>query len=503
MRRLKHSPFFFLRLFDIIAAMPDAKSFFNPFCKPPFSRLSDIAGLKVTVMGLGLHGGGRMSARFFAEHGADVTVTDTKDEAALESSVRSLADLPNVRFALGGHNIEDFERADLVIKNPAVKLEGNKYLERARSIETDISVFLRFTQAKILAVTGSKGKSTAASAAHFALKSAGKKSFLGGNITVSPLAFLSETDEESIVVLELSSWQLADLRGRGLLKPACAVITSIMPDHQNWYNSMEDYVADKKLIYADMGGESVLACNFDDEWGKVFASEARAKPAWFSARPLPACAAGKLESIAWLEGGGRGLLSRDGGIETLLHEKTAVQGRHAKANLLAAGQALVALGLEPAQIAEPLSSFPGIPHRLELFLEEGGVRWFNDSAATIPEAAAQALSAFESPVVLVCGGTDKNLDFAPLADALHKAKRVILLRGSGTEKLIPLLEDNEVAFDGPFSDIGEAAAAAAKAAESGDCVIFSPGAASFELFKNEFDRGDKFKEAAMSLRSLR
>ena len=130
---------------------------FPPYCRPPFKRLSDIAGLKVTVMGLGLHGGGAMSARFFAECGAEVTVTDTKDEAALESSVLSLADLPAIRFVLGGHNIEDFERADLVIKNPGVKLEGNQYLARARSIETDISVFLRLTDARIVAVTGSKG----------------------------------------------------------------------------------------------------------------------------------------------------------------------------------------------------------------------------------------------------------------------------------------------------------------------------------------------------------
>ena len=474
---------------------------FPPYCRPPFKRLSDIAGLKVTVMGLGLHGGGAMSARFFAECGAEVTVTDTKDEAALESSVLSLADLPAIRFVLGGHNIEDFERADLVIKNPGVKLEGNQYLARARSIETDISVFLRLTDARIVAVTGSKGKSSTASAIHYGLEAAGAKSFLGGNITVSPLSFLKEAGKDSIAVLELSSWQLADLRGRLLLKPACAVITPVMPDHQNWYSSMEEYVADKKLIYADMDAEDVLVCNFDDEWGKVFASEAKSRVAWFSARPFPEGACPSAESLSWLEADGSGRIKHKGDVSTLFPPQTAVQGRHMKANLLAAGAALISLGLEPARIAGSLARFPGIPHRLELFLEKGGVSWFNDSAATIPEAAAQAIAAFESPVILICGGTDKSLDFAPLASSLRKAKRVILLGGSGTEKLIPLLADKGVPFDGPFSDIGQAAATAAKEAQAGDCVVFSPGCASFELFRNEFDRGNKFKEAVLALYS--
>ena len=474
---------------------------FAPYNRPPFKSIADIAGLKVTVMGLGLHGGGAMSARFFAEHGAEVTVTDAKSEDELKSSVRSLEDLPNIRFVLGRHNIEDFEAADLVIKNPGVKLEGNEYLARAKSIETDISVFLRLAQARIAAVTGSKGKSSTASAIHFGLEAAGAKSFLGGNITVSPLSFLKEADQDSVVVLELSSWQLADLRGRSLLKPAVAVITPIMPDHQNWYGSMAEYVADKKLIYADMDEGDVLVCNFDDEWGKTFAREAKSRVAFYSAHPFPEGASAGRESLSWLEADGSGRAWHKGGVCTLFPTQTAVQGRHMKANLLAAGSALVSLGLEPRQIADSLARFPGIPHRLELFLQKDGVSWYNDSAATIPEAAAQALSAFESPVVLVCGGTDKNLNFAPLAAVMHRAKRAILLSGSGTKKLIPLLRDNGVAFDGPFGDIGQAAAAAAKAAEPGDCVVFSPGAASFELFRNEFDRGDKFKAAVLALYS--
>ena len=209
------------------------------FNNPPFSTLADIAGLRVTVMGLGLNGGGLASARFFARHGAEVTVTDMKSAAELAPSIEALAEFTAIRFVLGTHELDDFSNADMVLKNPGVKLAGNRYLESAKSIESDVSVFLRLSQAPVLAVTGSKGKSSTVSALHYGMKQLGYPVFLGGNITVSPLSFLEETGPDTPVVLELSSWQLADLRGRGLLKPRVALITPIMSDHQNWYGSME------------------------------------------------------------------------------------------------------------------------------------------------------------------------------------------------------------------------------------------------------------------------
>lgn len=205
------------------------------FNNPPFTTASDLAGLHVTVMGLGLNGGGLSSARFFASKGAQVTVTDMKSEKELAPSIEALADFPGIRFVLGTHELSDFSGADMVIKNPGVKLAGNRFLENARSIETDISVFLRLSAAPILAVTGSKGKSSTVSALYHGLKKTGYPAFLGGNITVSPLTFLEETDASTPVVLELSSWQLSDLRGRNLLKPRIALITPVMSDHQNWY----------------------------------------------------------------------------------------------------------------------------------------------------------------------------------------------------------------------------------------------------------------------------
>jgi UDP-N-acetylmuramoylalanine--D-glutamate ligase len=477
------------------------------FNNPPFKTRKDIAGLKVTIMGLGLNGGGLATAAFFARNGARVTVTDKKTEAELAPSIEALAAYPDIRYVLGAHDIEDFRNADVVIKNPGVKLEGNEYLQAALSIETDISVFLRFTRAPILAVTGSKGKSSTVSALYFGLKELGYPAFLGGNITVSPLTFLDATTAETPVVLELSSWQLADLRGRGLLKPRVAILTPVMPDHQNWYGGMEPYVADKKLIYADQDASCHLIVNLDDEWGPVFASEARAhccsaeggrggpEVHWYSAQPLPDSIPG-----AWLEDDGRGFMRgndpRVASVE-ILPAKVTVPGAHMRQNLLNAAQALVLFGADPAKAGDAMARFPGIEHRLEFFHEESGVRFYNDSAATIPEAVAAAIDSFESPPILLAGGTDKNLDFTPLADASADTKRIILLAGTGTDKLTPLLAERGIPFDGPFASLAELVAQAKRVARTGDVVVFSPGATSFGLFKNEFDRGNKFKEAVI------
>lgn len=454
-------------------------------------------------MGLGLNGGGLATARFFAQCGAKVTVTDKKTEAELKPSLTALQEFTDIRYVLGTHEIADFTTADTVIKNPGVKLEGNEFLASARSIETDISVFLRLSKAPLIAVTGSKGKSSTVSALHFALIEMGYPAFLGGNITVSPLSFIDHIHEKTPVVLELSSWQLADLKGRGLLKPKVAIITPIMPDHLNWYGTMEKYVADKKLIYADMGKGSHILCNKDDGWGAKFADEIgrdekkEGKPEilWYSSKPLL-----EGENGAWISPDGAGFMTNEKNTALeILPQIVTVPGKHMRQNLLTAAEALILFGCDREKTAATLSRFPGIPHRLEFFYERGGISFYNDSAATIPEAAAEAIQAFNEPVILLCGGTDKNLDFTPLAEKAHLAKHIFLLAGTGTDKFIPLLKEKKVSFDGPFGSLSDLLHAVQKIAVKGDRIVFSPGATSFGLFINEFDRGNKFKEETMKI----
>ncbi|HOX18260.1 MAG TPA: Mur ligase family protein, partial [Spirochaetales bacterium] len=221
----------------------------------PLSK-ADLAGMRVVVMGLGLNGGGLGSARFFARSGAEVTVTDGKDAEALAPSIRQLEGLP-IRYVLGRHELADFQSADLVIKNPGVRPDS-PYLAAARRVETDLSVFLSLSRADLVAVTGSKGKSTTSSAIAWALREAlpERDVLFGGNITVSVLDLVDRAVEGAICVLELSSFQLGDLKGRGLLKPRVSVLTRIVPDHLDRYGTMEAYLADKRAVYAEQESDA-------------------------------------------------------------------------------------------------------------------------------------------------------------------------------------------------------------------------------------------------------
>lgn len=470
-----------------------------------FNTISDIKDKKITIMGLGLNGGGEACVRFLQKAGAKLTVTDMKSEKDLEPTLNSLKqdlgdDFSNINFVLGKHEISDFENADCVIKNPGVKYDGNKFLEAAKAIETDLSLFLQFTKAPIIAVTGSKGKSSTVSAIYYGLKEAGFDAFLGGNITVSPLTFLEKTSESTPVVLELSSWQLADLRGRGLLRPKITLITKIVPDHQNWYGNMESYVADKKLIYADQTENQYTICTCDDDWGKLFASETRGKVLGYSTNVLPQNH--NFEKAVYFDENKVGYLVKSPTETVKILENTIVPGFHMKQNILNACLVLHLMKVEDSKITEIMENYPGIHHRLENFfqLEKDNhkINFYNDSAATVPDATAAAINAFENPPILLAGGTDKNLDFTPFAENAQKAKAIYLLSGTGTDKLLPLLKEKNIAIRGIFDSLDELLLELKGDIEkapltSTENIVFSPGATSFGMFKNEFDRGNQFK----------
>jgi UDP-N-acetylmuramoylalanine--D-glutamate ligase len=451
-------------------------------------KRGDIPGLKVTVMGLGLNGGGLESARFFAHNGADVTVTDLRGEELLAPSISELEGLP-IRYVLGKHEPDDFRTADIVIKNPAVRPDS-PYLAEARRIETDISVFLSLCPSPILAVTGSKGKSSTASALHFGLQAVYPGSRLGGNITRSPLSFLDALCPEDPVVLEMSSWQLGDIRGKGLLKPRTAIITNIFPDHLDRYGGMEPYVADKKVIYENQDTSCYTLYLYGDTWGAIFAKETPGNPRAFSRTPLPRDIPG-----AWLENDGGFVRGENTEAVRILPRELRLAGGHQKINLLAAGLALYLFGVDADLIHERLARFPGIEHRLEFCGEKNGIRFYNDSAATIPEALSAAVQSFPGvPLSLITGGTDKKLDFSVFAGVAGIPKNIYLLEGSATLKLRKLLDNLKIAYNGPYSSLEQALAGAVEGAGPGGVVVFSPGCTSFGMFLNEFDRGRKFKE---------
>lgn len=480
--------------------------FYSSEC--PFKTIDDIKNKNITIMGLGLNGGGEATVRFFLKKGANVLVTDMKTQTQLQETIDRLnndneLDKSRLTYRLGEHKIEDFKNADCVIKNPGIKFEGNKFLASAKFIETDLSIFLRFTNCPIIAVTGSKGKSSTVSAIYYGLKNAGFKTFLGGNITVSPLTFFDKVNSDTPVVIEFSSWQLSDLRGRGVLKPYISIITKIVPDHQNWYENMESYVLDKKLIYQNQtkGDYSI----FDsDDWGNVFSSESKATVFHYQ---------NQKKFGVWLENHENGtfegkiLLPNMEKPQTIL-TSLCVPGEHIKINCLNAAFVMFLMGVEANKICEILANFPGIEHRLQFFYEwknQNGVnfKFYNDSSSTVPESTIAATKSFGKKIHLICGGTEKGLSLKNLSDSLiteQNTSSIFLLEGSATTKITEELDKSKVEYFGAFSSLENLLNCAKNEfnklskIQNEQIVVFSPGATSFGMFNNEFDRGNKFMQ---------
>jgi UDP-N-acetylmuramoylalanine--D-glutamate ligase len=441
---------------------------------------------KVTVMGLGLHGGGLEVCRYLSRLGARVTATDLRSAEELAPSLEKLRDYP-IRYTLGEHRPEDFREADVIIKNPAVPA-GSPYLRGVKRIETDLSLFLQFTENPIIAVTGSKGKSTTVTALHHILKGDYPDCRLGGNITVSPLSFIDELRGTEPVILELSSWQLADLRDRDLLKPEISLITNIMHDHQNRYGSMEEYVRDKEEIFLHQREDQNALFPLSDR-GRGWAGKTRARVSFFSLDGEEGDS--RLRFILRED---RGFVRTETGEEEILPPVLAVPGHHFRGNMLLAGAAAFLYGISPDRVRSRLATFEGAPHRLENLGTHRGVTYVNDSAATIPDAMIAALESYGKPPLLICGGTDKELDMSPLEGLEGKSAGIFLLAGSASERMIPYLKKCGVPWQGPFGSLEEAFGKAVAAAAEGDLVILSPGATSFGMFQNEFDRGRQFIE---------
>ena len=490
-----------------------------------FKSLDDIKDKHITVMGLGLNGGGQAVVSFLLKHGAFVIATDMKSESELKQTIDSLNNDKNVDksrlvYRLGEHRIEDFKNADCVIKNPGIRYEGNKFLAVSKVIETDLSLFLHFSNAPIIAITGSKGKSSTASAIYYGLKQAGFNAFLGGNITVSPLTFLEKTNETTPVVLELSSWQLADLRGRKLLKPKISVITKIVPDHQNFYHSMCAYVNDKKLIYKDQTETDFAVFDFDldlkadglaDNWGEIFTKECKATVLRYSKKQLPQGVFGVWQDT---DGTCKVRIKDSENTETIL-KNLDVPGKHARTNILNAALVLRIMGVPARRIVKIFEHWNGIEHRLEFFHEckinNTLYRFYNDSAATVPEAAIEAVRAFDKPIYFLTGGTDKGLDLSPIANGVYDdgknivPKAIYVLSGSASNKMILDFNAKKIAYKGMFDSLDEMLIQLkidlekVKCSQDTQIIVFSPGATSFGMFKNEFDRGNSFKAKVKSI----
>lgn len=446
---------------------------------------------RITIMGLGLHGGGAATARYLHSQGAELTVTDLRSPEQLRPSIEALSGIP-IRYVLGQHNTADFRDADFVVKNPGVP-RSSPFLQAARRVETDISLFLRAAPNPLLCVTGTKGKSTTATALHHVLLRDYPDAALGGNITVSPLAFINTLAAKAPVVLELSSFQLGDLEfagALGLLQPQIGILTTIMPDHLDYYSNMQAYLHDKELLLQSISPEgwTVIACG--NEYLERFLAKTSSRVC--VSNPPSGAVLRTPDAVCYLAGEQGYLQQGELPAEKVLHT-SPLPGAHARGNLLAAGSAARLYGVSAATAADALCSFPGVAHRMEYICEFRGVRYYNDSAATIAEAAVASVEAFSAPVHLIAGGSDKQLSPAAFSRIGDAAAGVYLLAGSASDAIRTQLVSGGTPVHGPYDSLRAAFDAAAHAASPGDIVILSPGCASFGMFLNEFDRGNTFR----------
>lgn len=478
--------------------------------------LQDFRNKRVLIMGLGLHGGGAGAAAFFARAGARVTVTDSKPRRELLSSIRQLARFRGIVYRLGRHRADDFRNADYVIKNPGVR-DDSRFLRIARDAEavvlSDVEVFFRACPAPIIGVTGTKGKTTTTwLIGEFLKQETGNRGqgtgnkkrkprvWVGGNIRASVLEFLPRVRKHDTVVLELSSFQLDSLAA-SRMSPEIAVITNIFPDHLNRYPSMRAYAASKTGIFRFQKPGDCLFVNRDDA----------------RLRRLVRRAAGRVVHVT---------------TERVLRPfrlaiAPSVPAFHFS-NIALAVAVAKHRGVGGSVIRRALRRFRGIPGRMELVRAFRGARYINDTTATNPTAAREAVRAVKRVIgrgrlIVIAGGFDKGLALGEFCRALRAhATAVILLPGQTSARMRRLLirgirgrgasavratprrrrHSDTLEYQSVRSarTMAGAVRMAARAARPGDAVLLSPGAASFGLFQHEFDRGDRFAKAVKALR---
>jgi UDP-N-acetylmuramoylalanine--D-glutamate ligase len=467
----------------------------------PVRTIDDLRGRRAVVLGLARSG--VAASRFLADSGAEVAAYDRRSATDLGEAVATLAGRA-IRLELGAerHAVGALLRhAELVVTSPSISTRfptTDPWLREAlidaeaRGVElvSEVGLFLRLTRARILAVTGTKGKTTTASLVAAILAAAEIPSVLGGNIGTPLIERSGELGPDAWAVLELSELQLPTIeRGADL-----ALYTNIGADHLDRHPSVAAYRAVKARLAELTAPDGRVVLNAEDpgclELGERLPSSSLA---WYGyGRPRRSGTEAWVDEDGWVTVGGERVLPA---------AEVPLPGRHMLANVL--GAALVAhlAGAAVVPMAGAVRGFGGVPHRLELIDERDGVRWVNDSQATIPVAAVAALEAFEAPIVVIGGGSDKGLDQRPFADAIARRARAAVLIGETADAVEQLIAERVPVRRA--SSMEEAVVGASGLARPGDVVVLAPAAASFDMFADYAARGDAFRTAVAALGARR
>ncbi len=462
--------------------------------QPQVEPLDSFRGRKVTVMGLGLLGGGRGVTEFLCQQGAAVTVTDRRPAEVLAPVVEALRHLP-VQWILGRHREEDFTAADLVIPSPAVPRDApllELCRERGVPLETEMNLFFKHCRAKICAVTGTIGKTTTTSLIGEIVRTMSPTTRVGGNIGKSLLPEVTAIRPDEWVILELSSFQLEDLAGLER-RPEVSVVTNLSPNHLDRHGTYAAYVAAKRRIVTAGGEPNVAVLNAEDSRLRAWSAPTR-ETLFFgrTGRVLPRAPG------VWanLDAGDVVFRSSDASTVSLFRpDDLSLPGRFNLLNAAAAAAAGIAMGVSPDGIRSAVRNFRTVEHRLEPFYQTGGIQYFNDSIATTPESTIAALEALGPDVVLICGGAaGTQRSYRALGHVIARQTRCVILTGKAAEEIAAAIPERT---QGPSirrtRTFDQAVAVARQCARRGDRVVLSPACSSYDMFVNYEERGRRFK----------
>jgi UDP-N-acetylmuramoylalanine--D-glutamate ligase len=448
----------------------------------------DLAGKRVLVVGLARTG--MATALFSVANGAIVTATDEKPEAEIGAAAANLG-AAGVKLSLGGHRSASLLEQDLIVVSPGVPAKL-PLLEEARKrkipVWSEIELAWRFLRGKLVAITGSNGKTTTTSLVGHIVKTAGIPTLVGGNIGTPLLSCIEASTDSTVTVAEVSSFQLELIAA---FRPDVGVLLNLTPDHLDRHATFEDYAGAKSRLFENQRAQDSAVLNADDpEVTKRMPP--RPHVYWFSREKRVATGAFLRDDQ---------IVFRNDGSETVLarRDQIRLRGEHNVENVLAGCAAAYLAGASPAAIANGVKTFEGVEHRLEFVGEVAGVAFYNDSKATNVDATLKAITSFAGPLLVILGGKDKGSDYTVLREPLHQRAKMALLIGAAADKIAGHLGD---AVPVRMAETLEGAVESAmEHAKPGDIVLLAPACASFDQFENYEHRGRVFKELVAKLES--
>ena len=443
---------------------------------------------KVAVIGLGVSNLPLLD--YLYEKKSEVTVFDKRTIDEIPKETMDKITKYNFKFSLGQFYLDKLKGFELIFRSPSCLPTVPELVEAEKNgaiVTSEIELVLKMTPSKVIGITGSDGKTTTTTLIYEILKHAGYNCFLGGNIGTPLFTQIGNMMPEDIVVLELSSFQLMGME----ISPNISVITNISPNHLNIHKDYEEYIDSKKNIFKHQDEKGILVLNYDNEITNPFKEEANGEVIYFSSKT-------KLED-GFIVDGDIIKESVEGIRKHVLNTKDIkLRGVHNFENICTALAATKTL-VETEVACEAIKNFQGVEHRLELIREIDGVKWYNDSVSSSPTRTIAGLNSYSEEIVLIAGGYDKNLDYTPIAKPIVEKVKTLILLGQTSGKIYEAvkaeLEKQQKNLNIYMCDsLEETVKKAQKYAKPGQIVLFSPASASFDMFKNFADRGEKFKD---------